>query len=48
MLARDRNLLDHLTDDARDELLGRCIISHKRQRRYAAESRKHYQQRKAS
>lgn len=34
------NLLDYLTDDARDELLRRCIVSHKLQRRFAAENRK--------
>lgn len=47
MLTRDRNLLDHLTAEARDELLGRCIVSHKRERRFSSESRKHYQQRRA-
>ena len=47
MLHRDRNLLDHLTDEARDELLRRCIVHHKRQRRYAAESRKHNARRTA-
>jgi hypothetical protein len=40
-------LLDYLTDEARDELLRRCIISHKLSRRFAAESREHYR-RKAS
>lgn len=33
------NLLDYLTDEARDELLQRCITGHKLQRRFAAESR---------
>lgn len=37
---RDCNLLDYLTDDARDELLRRCIASHKLQRRFAAENRR--------
>jgi hypothetical protein len=36
------NLLDYLTDEARDELLRRCIVSHKLARRFAAESRKVY------
>lgn len=36
------NLLDYLTDAARDELLRRCIVSHKLQRRFAAESRAVY------
>lgn len=40
-----KNLLDCLTDEARDELLLRCITSHKLQRRFAAESRKHHQRR---
>jgi hypothetical protein len=39
------HLLDYLTDEARDELLRRCITSHKLQRRYAAESRMHHQRR---
>jgi hypothetical protein len=39
------NLLDYLTDDARDELIRRCIVSHKLQRKFAAESRKHHQRR---
>lgn len=42
-----RNLLDFLTDDARDELLQRCIASHKLHRRFTAENRK-YLQRRAS
>jgi hypothetical protein len=41
------NLLDYLTDEARDELLRRCIISHKITRKYAAESRKHHKARAA-
>lgn len=43
--AFSRNLLDFLTDDARDELLRRCIVSHKLHRRFAAENRKHHQRR---
>lgn len=42
LTAHGCNLLDYLTDDARDELLRRCITSHKLQRRFAAESRKNY------
>lgn len=34
------NLLDYLTDEARDELIRRCITSHKLTRKFAAESRK--------
>jgi hypothetical protein len=45
LTAHGCNLLDYLTDDARDELLRRCITSHKLQRRFAAESRKHFQRR---
>lgn len=41
------NLLDYLTDEAREELLRRCIASHKLQRRFAAENRKHHQRRVA-
>ncbi len=41
------NLLDYLTDDARDELLRRCIVSHKLHRKFAAESRKHHRARAA-
>lgn len=37
------NLLDYLTNEAREELLRRCIVSHKLTRRFAAESRKHHQ-----
>jgi predicted aminopeptidase len=44
MLARE-NLLDLLTDEARDELLRRCIASHKSYRQYAAESRANYKRR---
>lgn len=40
-----QNLLDLLTDDARDELLRRCIASHKSHRQYAAESRANYKRR---
>jgi hypothetical protein len=40
LTARNCDLIDLLTDDARDELIRRCIRSHKLQRRYAAESRK--------
>lgn len=36
------DLIDYLTDDARDELLSRCIASHKLSRKFAAESRAHY------
>ena len=41
------NLLDYLTDEARDELLRRCITSHKLHRRFAAESRRHHARRVA-
>jgi len=41
------NLLDYLTDEAREELLRRCIVSHKLHRRFAAENRKHYARRVA-
>lgn len=34
------NLLDYLTDEARDELIRRCIVSHKLMRKFAAESRR--------
>lgn len=40
-----RNLLDFLTDEARDELQRRCIVSHKLQRRFTAENRRHLQRR---
>jgi hypothetical protein len=40
-------LLDYLTDEARDELLSRCITSHKLHRRFAAESRRHHARRVA-
>lgn len=36
------NLLDYLTDKAREELLRRCLISHKLSRKFAAESRAVY------
>jgi hypothetical protein len=36
------NLIDFLTDEAREELLRRSIVSHKLQRRFAAESRAVY------
>lgn len=39
-----KNLLDYLTDEARDELLRRCIGLHKRTRRFAAASREHYRE----
>lgn len=45
LTAHGCNLLDYLTDEARDELLRRCITSHKLQRRFAAESRKLHQRR---
>lgn len=45
LTAHGCNLLDYLTDEARDELLRRCIASHKLQRRFAAESRKLHQRR---
>lgn len=35
------NLLDYLTDEARGELIRRCIISHKLMRKFAAENRRH-------
>lgn len=38
--AHGRNLLDYLTDEAREELILRCITSHKLTRRFAAESRR--------
>lgn len=38
---------DCLTDEARDELLRRCIRSHKLRRKFAAESRKLYRERAA-
>ena len=34
------NLLDYLTDEARDELLRRCIMSHKLTRKYNADNRR--------
>jgi hypothetical protein len=40
-------ILDYLTDEARDELLRRCILTHKMRRRFAAESRKFYRERAA-
>jgi peptide methionine sulfoxide reductase MsrB len=43
--ADGRDLLDYLTDEARDELLRRCITSRKLQRRFAAESRAVYARR---
>lgn len=39
-------LLDLLTDEARDEFLRRCIRDHKLQRKFAAESRRHYRENK--
>lgn len=45
LTAHGCNLFDYLTDDARDELLRRCIVSHKLQRRFAAEGRKHHMRR---
>lgn len=47
LAAHGRNILDLLTDDARDELIQRCIASHKLQRKYAAESRAHYKSKAA-
>lgn len=38
------NILDLLTDEARDELVRRCISSHKLSRKFAAESRKHHRE----
>ena len=35
-------LIDLLTDEARDELVRRCISNHKLSRKFAAESRRHY------
>jgi hypothetical protein len=40
-------LLDYLTDEARDELIRRCIVSHKLRRKFAAENRRHYRERVA-
>lgn len=48
LTAHGCNLLDYLTDEARDELLRRCIVSHKRQRRFAAENRKHHLRRRVA
>lgn len=45
LTAHGCNLLDYLTDEARDELQRRCIVSHKLHRRFAAENRKHHQRR---
>lgn len=36
------NLINCLTDEAREELLRRCLISHKLSRKFAAESRAVY------
>jgi hypothetical protein len=47
LMARGCNLLDYLTDEARDELIRRCIVGHKITRKYAAESRKHHKARVA-
>jgi hypothetical protein len=38
------NLINCLTDEARKELLLRCIVSHKLSRKFAAESRKLYRE----
>lgn len=45
--AHGRDILDLLSDEAQEELLHRCIASHKIQRRYAAESRATYKRRVA-
>jgi hypothetical protein len=45
--SRGRTLLDLLTDEARDELLRRCITRHKLSRKFAAESRKLHRERMA-
>ena len=37
-----RDLLDLLTDEARDELLSRCLADHKSTRKAHAASRAHY------
>ncbi len=47
MTAHGCNLLDYLTDEAREELIRRCIVSHKLARRYASESRRLYNGRAA-
>ena len=48
MLADSRvNLLDLLTDDARDELLRRCISDHKFTRRNAAANRANHRRLRA-
>jgi hypothetical protein len=47
MLTRGVNLLDCLTEEAREELLRCCISSHKLHRKYAAESRKLHKSRVA-
>jgi len=39
---RRRNMIDCLTDEAREELLDRCIRSHKLSRKFSAESRRLY------
>jgi hypothetical protein len=41
------NLIELLTDEAREELLRRCIANHKLSRKFAAESREHYRRRAA-
>jgi len=41
----NKGLIDLLTDEARDELLSRCISSHKVSRQYAAQSRRIYRER---
>lgn len=48
LTAYSRNLIDHLTDDARNELIRRCIASHKLTRKYNAESRRLHRERAAS
>lgn len=43
----ERDILELLTDEARDTLLRRCIMLHKQRRKYAAENRRHYRERTA-
>ena len=48
MLAdRNANILDWLTDEAREELLRRCISDHKFNRRNAAANRAHHRKLRA-
>lgn len=44
IMTYSRDLIDLLTDEARDELLRRCIHTHKTSRKFAAESRRLYRE----